>query len=87
MIYIADAAAVKVCSPDVYLIEYLRTFLRRRSQHIVTDFLNHYFDEVLTFFGPNIIASIGEESKKYRKITAPAFSEVCHEPYLLLNPE
>jgi cytochrome P450 len=42
---------------------------------------------VLTVFGPNIVASEGEEWKKYRKITAPAFSEVCHEPYLLLNPE
>jgi hypothetical protein len=44
MMYIADAAAVKVCSLDVYLIEYLRTFLRRRSPPIVTDFLNPYFD-------------------------------------------
>jgi hypothetical protein len=44
IIYIADAAAVKVCSLNVYLIEYLLTFLRRRSQPIVTDFLNPYFD-------------------------------------------
>jgi hypothetical protein len=44
MIYIADAAAVKVCSLDDYMIEYLRTFLHRRSQPIVTDFLNPYFD-------------------------------------------
>ena len=29
-------------------------------------------------FGPNIVASEGEEWKKYRKITAPAFSEVRH---------
>ena len=43
-IYISDAAAIKVCSLDVYLIEYLRTFFRRRSQPIVTDFLNPYFD-------------------------------------------
>ncbi|KAI0279039.1 cytochrome P450 [Russula aff. rugulosa BPL654] len=34
-----------------------------------------YRYEVLTVFGPNIIASVGEEWKKYRKITAPAFSE------------
>jgi hypothetical protein len=33
----------------------------------------------LTVFGPNIVASDGEEWKKYRKITAPAFSEVCPE--------
>jgi len=30
---------------------------------------------VLAAFGPNIVASEGEEWKKYRKITAPAFSE------------
>ena len=38
-------------------------------------------------FGPNIVAAEGEEWKKYRKITAPAFSEVCPEPYPLPNPE
>jgi hypothetical protein len=42
---------------------------------------------MLTVFGPNIVASVGEEWKKYRKITAPAFSEVCPEPYLSPNPE
>jgi hypothetical protein len=31
---------------------------------------------VLATFGPNIVASEGEQWKKYRKITAPAFSEV-----------
>jgi hypothetical protein len=30
----------------------------------------------LIFFGHNIIASEGEEWKKYRKISAPAFSDV-----------
>jgi hypothetical protein len=40
--------------------------------------------EVLTAFGPNIVASEGEEWKKYRGITAPAFSEVCYG--LLLSP-
>ncbi|KAF5321118.1 hypothetical protein D9619_001344 [Psilocybe cf. subviscida] len=34
----------------------------------------HYY-KVLTFFGRNIIASEGEEWKKYRKISAPAFSD------------
>jgi cytochrome P450 len=33
---------------------------------------------VLAAFGPNIVASEGEEWKKYRKITAPAFSEVVY---------
>lgn len=32
--------------------------------------------EVLTFFGRNIIATEGDEWKKYRKISAPAFSDV-----------
>jgi hypothetical protein len=43
----------------------------------------------LTVFGPNIVASIGEEWKKYRKITAPAFSEVCagHVTVRLPSPE
>jgi hypothetical protein len=44
MIYIADVAAIKVCSLDVYLIGYLWTFLHRRSQPTVTGFLNPYFD-------------------------------------------
>ena len=34
--------------------------------------------KVLASFGPNIVASEGEEWKKYRKIAAPAFSEVCY---------
>ena len=29
-------------------------------------------------YGPNIIASEGDEWKKIRKISAPAFSEVCY---------
>ena len=41
----------------------------------------------LTIFGPNIVASDGEEWKKYRKITAPAFSEVCPELRPSLNPD
>ena len=32
--------------------------------------------EVISVYGPNIVASEGEEWKKYRKISAPAFSEV-----------
>jgi cytochrome P450 len=34
----------------------------------------HYYKR-LTFFGRNIVASEGEEWKKYRKISAPAFSD------------
>jgi|SRR5712671_4494572 len=35
---------------------------------------------VLAVFGANIVASDGAEWKKYRKVTAPAFSEVCTGP-------
>jgi hypothetical protein len=38
-------------------------------------------------FGANVVASEGEEWKKYRKIVAPAFSEVCPERRSSLNPE
>jgi hypothetical protein len=41
----------------------------------------------LTVFGANIVASEGEEWKKYRKIAAPAFSEVCPSRYSSFNPE
>ncbi|PPR07140.1 hypothetical protein CVT24_010511 [Panaeolus cyanescens] len=34
------------------------------------------FYEPLTFFGQNIVASEGEQWKKYRKISAPAFTEI-----------
>jgi len=34
---------------------------------------------VLAIFGTNIVASEGEEWKRYRKIAAPAFSEVRPE--------
>jgi hypothetical protein len=43
--------------------------------------------KAVTVFGPNIVASEGEEWKKYRKIAAPAFSEVCPEWRLLNYPE
>ena len=37
--------------------------------------IDHYAP--LAFFGPNVVVSEGEEWKKFRKIVAPAFSEVC----------
>ncbi|KAI0064393.1 cytochrome P450 [Artomyces pyxidatus] len=45
---------------------------------------------ILTSFGPNIIASEGEDWKRYRKIAAPAFSEknnklVWDETVLIMN--
>ena len=47
--------------------------------------MNRY--KAVAIFGPNIVASEGEEWKKYRKIAAPAFSEVCPEWRSLPNPE
>ena len=41
--------------------------------------------KVITLFGPNIVASEGAEWKKYRKIAAPAFSEVIS--WLCLSPD
>lgn len=32
----------------------------------------------LNVFGPNIVSSEGEEWKRYRKISSPAFSEVFY---------
>ena len=47
--------------------------------------LAHY--AVLSIFGANIVVSEGEEWKKYRKIAAPAFSEVCLKPQWLSKSE
>jgi cytochrome P450 len=47
--------------------------------------VNHY--AVLAVFGPNVVVSEGEEWKKYRKIVAPAFSEVRPELRSSPNPE
>jgi len=41
----------------------------------------------LAFFGSNIVVSEGEEWKKFRKIVAPAFSEVRLELCSSPNPE
>jgi len=47
--------------------------------------VQHY--TVLSFFGRNIVASEWDEWKKYRKITAPAFSDVsyCYFPDPMLS--
>jgi cytochrome P450 len=38
--------------------------------------VHHY--GLLLYFGSNIVASDGEEWKRFRKIAAPAFSDVRH---------
>ena len=53
----------------------------RLTQHITSNRLlfpklpEEY--DIITFYGDNIVASEGKEWKRYRKISAPAFSEVC----------
>ena len=39
--------------------------------------------KILQFFGSNIVTTEFEEWKRYRKIAAPAFSEVRHDPGML----
>src|ERR1700735_4668859 len=48
------------------------------SRHRFPKPLDQY--HLLLVFGANIVASEGEEWKRFRKITAPAFSEVCARP-------
>ena len=74
---LADAEAIKV-RPVAKLSSIRR--IQVGSQEVMTSRfkfpkpVDHY--AVLRMFGPNIIASEGEEWKKYRRIAAPAFSEV-----------
>ena len=81
------------------LSKYVHSMFIRLSNRIPSDILQeitthrHRFPKpsfqygMLNVFGSNIISSEGEEWKKYRKITAPAFSEVCPEAYLSPGPE
>jgi hypothetical protein len=88
MIHLADAAAIKVRSNLFY---HVVDALDNGSQEITTYRARFpkpiYRYKVLAVFGANIVASEGEEWKKYRKIAAPAFSEVCPEWHSLPNSE
>lgn len=78
-VHLADAEAIKVSPLSLIEID----ILNPASQEVTTyrgKFLkpmNLY--AILTIFGANIVASEGEEWKRYRKIAAPAFSEVGPE--------
>ncbi|KAN0113945.1 cytochrome P450, partial [Russula decolorans] len=63
IIHVADAAAIKV-----RLLYEITTYRARFPKPV-------FRYEGLSIFGANIVASEGEEWKKYRKIAAPAFSE------------
>jgi hypothetical protein len=75
---LADAAAIKVEKNSYRLPSYFNTHLR--SQEVTLSRarfpkpVKAY--KVLTVFGGNIVASEGEEWKRYRKVAAPAFSDV-----------
>ena len=43
--------------------------------------VHHYTSTMLVFFGRNIAASEGDEWKKYRKLTAPGFSDVSYRHF------
>ena len=75
--FIADAAAIKVSRKLFFLVG--RTWFHF-AQEIISSRARFPkpIDEygALSFFGHNIVVSEGEEWKKYRKISAPAFSDV-----------
>jgi len=77
-LFLADAEAIKVC-----LVERFPTAMNNPAEKEVTSSRYRfpkpiYQYTVLLFFGSNIVASEGEEWKKFRKISAPAFSDVRH---------
>ena len=75
---LADPAAIKVdsnCSMTKVLYPFIYSQEVASSRYLWPKPIHLY--KVLSFFGRNIVVSEGEEWKKYRKISAPAFSEVC----------
>jgi hypothetical protein len=88
VLYLADASAIKVspvvCTPS---IPHLRCTLAIQkvslSRSRFPKPVQYY--SFLTFFGRNILASEGDEWKKYRKIVAPAFSDVSITCYALFQ--
>jgi cytochrome P450 len=77
-VVLSDAAAIKACAPRYFLGSKFNNYLR--SQEVTTSRsrfpkpVANY--EVLLMFGRNIVASEGDEWKKYRRIAAPTFSDV-----------
>lgn len=76
-LFLADAAAIKV---SFFIISSIGWWLMRSKQEVSSS--RHLFPKpvyryvLLTIFGRNIVASEGDEWKRFRKITAPAFSDV-----------
>jgi cytochrome P450 len=75
-LFLADAATIRVQSSALRLMQILKrlaqevTLSRARFPRPLQDF------KPIKIFGPNILASEGEEWKRYRKMVAPAFSDV-----------
>ena len=80
-IYLADAATIKVrawntlprtgCILSLLCLQEVASSRARFPKPVK-------LYQVLMIFGRNIVASEGEEWKRYRTVTAPAFSEVRH---------
>ena len=76
--FLADAAAIKVsCSGRLLIKGHYYNLATQEVTSLRALFvkpLRNY--RALAFYGPNILVSEHENWKKYRKISAPAFSEV-----------
>lgn len=77
---LADAAAIKVSCSGKLLLSFKGHYDNLATQEVTSlralyiKPLDDY--KALSFYGPNIVVSEHEEWKKYKKIAAPAFSEV-----------
>jgi hypothetical protein len=72
----------------LYTLQMMSTLIRieltpPNSWRVGSHSLIHQY-AILAVLGANIIGSEGDEWKKYRRIVAPAFSEVCSGPELSL---
>jgi hypothetical protein len=87
-LFVADAEANKVrlllprveLDPPNPISQAITTYRAKFPKDV-----NHY--AILASFGSNVVVSEGEEWKKYRKLVAPAFSEVRPELRSSPNPE
>jgi hypothetical protein len=77
---LADAAAIKVSCNGKLLLKghYYNLFTQEvtSSRALFPKPLENSDYKALSFYGPNILVSEHEDWKKYRKISAPGFSEV-----------
>ena len=82
---LADVAAIKVrmTAGSFRLWHLIRTQEVTTARSRFPKPIHHY--KPLNIFGSNIVGSEGEQWKKFRKISAPAFSEVrCRVHWVLV---